>query len=69
MIRRDPYREDPFPPLKGTRLTAGVGYFWDFIDTQIDASFAHEHVRFTPGDPSAEIARTDQASVVLRYAF
>jgi len=69
MIRRDPDREDAYPALKGVRLTAGVGYFWDFLDTQIDAAFAHEHVRYTPGDPSVEIERTDQASIVFRYAF
>ncbi len=69
LIRRDPDRQDSNPPLKGSRLTAGVGYFWDFLSTQIDASYSHEHVRFTPGDPSLEISRGDQASVVLRYLF
>jgi hypothetical protein len=69
VIRRDPDRGDGQPPLKGTRLTGGVGYFWDFLGTQIDASFSHEHVRATPGDPSQELSRGDQAVVVLHYLF
>ena len=69
LIRRDPDRRDAYPPIKGIRLSAGLGYFWNFIGTQIDASYSHEHVRFTPGDPSVEISRTDQASIVLRYVF
>jgi len=69
MIRRDPFRGDGQPPLKGTRITGGVGYFWEFLGTQIDASFSHEHVHSTPGDPSQEISRGDQAVVVLHYLF
>ena len=69
LIRRDPDRRDGIPPLKGTRITGGVGYFWDFIGTQVDASYSHEHVHFTPGDPSEEISRGDQATIVLRYIF
>lgn len=69
LIRRDPDRRDGFPPLKGIRLSGGLGYFWDFIGSQIDASYSHEHVHFTPGDPSEEVSRGDQASIVLRYAF
>ena len=69
LIRRDPDRQDGNPPIKGSRLTAGFGFFWNFIGSQIDASYAHEHVRGTPGDPSEEISRSDQASLVLRYLF
>ena len=69
VIRRDPDRRDGVPPLKGTRLTGGLGYFWNAIGTQIDASYAHEHVHFTPGDPSEEISRGDQAVIVLHYDF
>jgi hypothetical protein len=69
MIRRDPDRRDSQPPLKGSRITGGVGYFWDFLGTQIDASYSHEHVRSAPGDPSLELSRGDQAVVVLRYLF
>ena len=69
MIRRDPDRRDGQPPLKGTRITGGVGYFWGFLGTQIDASFSHEHVHSTPGDPSQEVSRGDQAVVVLHYLF
>lgn len=69
VIRRDPDRRDGVPPLKGIRLTGGLGYFWPFLGTQIDASYSHEHVHFTPGDPSGEVSRGDQAAVVLRYLF
>jgi len=69
VIRRDPDRGDGVPPLKGIRFTAGLGYFWSFLGTQVDASYAHEHVRYTPGDPSAEISRSDRASIVFRYLF
>jgi hypothetical protein len=69
MIRRDPDRSDGYPPVKGFRVSAGLGYFWTSLGTQIDASYAHEHVHFTPGDPSREISRGDQASIVLRYAL
>jgi|GEM_PF-1875455 len=69
MIRRDPDRRDGVPPLKGIRLTGGLGYFWPFLGTQIDASYSHEHVHFTPGDPSEEISRGDQATIVLHYSF
>ena len=57
VIRRDPDRRDAAPPLKG------------FLGTQIDASYSHEHVRSTPGDPGEEISRGDQATIVLRYLF
>src|SRR5436309_767165 len=69
LIRRDPDRGDGIPPLKGIRMTAGLGYFWHFLDTQVDASYTHEHVRFTPGDPSEELSRSDRASIVFRYLF
>ncbi len=69
VIRRDPDRRDGQPPLKGSRLTGGVGYFWGFLGTQIDASYSHEHVRATPGDPSQELSRGDQALIMLRYSF
>ncbi len=69
VIRRDPDRRDAAPPLKGARVTAGMGYFWGFLGTQIDASYSHEHVRSTPGDPGEEISRGDQATIVLRYLF
>jgi len=69
VIRRDPDRRDGVPPLKGIRLTGGLGYFWPFLGTQIDASYSHEHVHFTPGDPSEEISRGDQVAIVLHYAF
>jgi hypothetical protein len=69
LIRRDPDRGDGQYPLKGARVSAGLGYFWNAIGTQIDASYSHEHVHYTPGDPSVEISRSDQASIVLRYLF
>ncbi len=69
LIRREPDRRDAYPPLKGVRLSAGLGYFWDFLDTQVDAAFAHEHVRFTAGDPSEEVSRSDLVSVTFRHAF
>ena len=69
MIRRDPDTSDGQPPLKGARLTVGAGYFWSFLGTQIDASYAHEHVRAAPSDPSEELSRGDQAIIVLRYSF
>lgn len=69
LIRRDPDRRDGIPPLKGSRVSAGLGYFWNFLGTQIDASYSHEHMHFTPGDPSEEISRGDQATVVLRFLF
>jgi len=69
LIRRDPDRRDGFPPVKGVRLTAGLGYFWGFLDSQVDVAFAHEHVTFTPGDPSEEISRSDRASIVFRHLF
>ncbi len=69
LIRRDPDRRDGIPPLKGARVTGGLGYFWGFLGTQIDASYSHEHLHFTPGDPSEEISRGDQATIVLRFLF
>jgi len=69
MVRRDPDEHDAYPVLKGARLSAGVGYFWDFLGTQIDAAYSHEHVRHNPNDPSLEISRSDQASIVFRYLF
>ncbi len=69
LIRRDADEHDSSPTLKGSRLSAGFGYFWNFLGTQIDASYSHEHVRHTPGDPSEEISRGDQASIVFRYLF
>jgi len=68
LIRRDP-DENANPTLKGSRLSAGVGYFWDLLGTQIDASYSHEHVSHLPGDPSLELSRSDQATIVFRYLF
>jgi hypothetical protein len=69
LIRQDPDRKDGNPPVKGSRVTAGVGYFWRFINSQIDAAYAREHLRYTPGDPSRETVITNGASLVLRYLF
>ncbi|HMI30423.1 MAG TPA: hypothetical protein VK527_01700 [Candidatus Limnocylindrales bacterium] len=69
LIRRDPDRADGYPPIKGIRVSGGLGYYWGFLGTQIDASYAHEHVHYTPGDPSQEISRGDQAALVFRYLF
>lgn len=69
LIRRDTDRRDGIPPVKGTRLSAGLGYFWRFLNSEIDASYAHEHLHHTPGDPSQEVVISNRASLVLRYLF
>ena len=69
VIRRDWDRADGQPPIKGIRFTFGAGCFWRLLKSQVDASFAHEHLHYAPGDPSQEVSTGDQASFLVRHTF
>ena len=69
VIRRDWDRADGYPPIKGTRFTFGMGYFSGLLRSQVDASFAHEHLNCTPGDPSQELSTGDQVTFLVRHTF
>lgn len=69
LLRQDPDRRDGLPPNKGVQLTAGLGYFWDALNAQIDLAGAHEHFRFTPLDPSREIGYGDRLILTLTRLF
>ena len=69
LLRQDPDRRDGLAPNKGVQLTAGLGYMWDAIDSQIDLTGAHEHYRFAPADPSGEIGYGDRLILTLTRLF
>jgi len=68
-LRQDPDRRDGLPPNKGIQFTAGVGYFWDVLDAQIDLTGAHEHFSFAPQDPSGEIGYGDRLILTFTRLF
>jgi hypothetical protein len=69
LLRHDPNSDDNAAPFKGIALTAGLGYFWKTLGSQIDFAYAHNHFRYTPGDPSEEIGFGDAMSLYLRRLF
>ena len=68
-VRHDPNRDDSAAPFKGVGLTIGVGYFWTAFHSQIDFSYAHNHFRYSPGDPSEEVGFGDGMALYLRRFF
>lgn len=68
-LRSDPDRLDAEPPVKGTRLSAGFGYYWAWLDTHLDISWAHDHWGAAPGAASQEIRTGDQVALVARFVF
>lgn len=69
LFRHDPNRSDSYAPFKGAGLTAGIGYFWNFIDSQIDLSYAHYHFHHAPSDPSEEIGFGDHVTLYIQRLF
>ncbi len=69
LIRHDPDRRDGVPPFKGIGITAGLGYYWDWIDSRVDLSYAHHHFHFSPSDPSEEIGFGDRMSLYIQRLF
>ena len=69
LLRQDPDRRDGLPPNKGIQFTAGVGYFWNALNAQVDLSGSHEHFRFSPLDPSAEIGYGDRMILTFTRLF
>jgi hypothetical protein len=67
--RYDPDRRDGFPPIRGIRLSAGAAYRWNAVGLLFDGAWAHEHFRYTPLDPSAEIGRSDELTVTVQHLF
>jgi hypothetical protein len=68
-LRSDPDRLDGEAPVKGTRLTAGLGYDWAWLATHFDLAWSHEHWSAVPGGVSGEIRTGDMVALVARYAF
>jgi hypothetical protein len=68
-LRSDPDRLDGEPPVKGTRLTAGLGYDWAWLSTHLDIAWSHEHWSAVPGGASAEVRTGDAVALVARYVF
>jgi len=69
LLRQDPDRRDGLPPNKGIQFTAGLGYFWNALNAQVDLSGSHEHFRFSPLDPSAEIGYGDRMILTFTRLF
>ena len=67
--RHDPNKDDNAAPFKGIGLTFGLGYAWKAIESQIDFAYAHNHFRYSPGDPSEEIGFGDTMSLYIRRLF
>lgn len=69
-LRADPDRGDAEPPVRGTRLTAGLGYEWAWLGMHIDVAYAHEHWGSPPeGGASEELRTGDNVSMVARFGF
>ncbi len=68
-LRDDPDRLDGEPPVKGTRLSAGLGYDWAWLGTHLDLAWAHQHLSSVPGSPSGEVRSGDVISLAARYFF
>lgn len=67
--RADPDRSDGQPPIRGIRLSAGASYRWNALGLVIDGAWSHEHFRYAPLDPSAELGRSDGATITLQHLF
>jgi hypothetical protein len=68
-LRSNPDRLNGLPPVKGTRLTAGLGYDWAWLGTHLDLIWGHDHWSVPPGVVSAEVRSGDQVALVARYVF
>jgi hypothetical protein len=68
-LRDDPDRFDHEPPVKGTRLSAGVGYDWAWLGTHFDVAWGHQHMQVPPGYASQEVRTGDLVSLTARYVF
>lgn len=68
-LRDDPDLSDTEPPVKGTRLTAGLGYDWAWLGTHFDLAWGHQHMQVPPGYALQEIRSGDLVSLTARYVF
>jgi hypothetical protein len=68
-VRSDPDRLDGEPPIKGTRLTGGLGYDWAWLAIHLDLAWSHEHLHAAPGGASGELRSGDLVALVARYVF
>jgi hypothetical protein len=69
LLRENPDRRSGLAPVKGIQVSGGAGYFWKWLATRFDVAWAHQHLHFSPGDPSQEISFGDRVTVNARYLF